>query len=61
MNAKHGKPEGTSGTITFDASAYREARTEPAVRDADGNYWTPAMNPNLWLPTNVRDDQFTAA
>lgn len=61
MNAKAGKPQGTDGTVTFDASVYAPARTVKAVRDTEGRVWVQAANPHLWLPTTVRDDQWTAA
>jgi len=60
MNAKHGRPAGTTGTITFEASAHMAARTVPAVRDANGNLWVPAANPHLWLPVQAGAN-FTAA
>ena len=54
------KPAGTTGTITFDASAYMAARTVPAVRDEQGRYFVQSVNPHLWLLANVRADQFAA-
>ena len=57
MNAKMGKPQGTDGTITFDGSV----GTKAAVRAEDGRFFVQSVNPNLWLPANIRSDQFRAA
>lgn len=56
MNAKMGKPQGTTGTVTFDGAM----GSKPAVRDASGRVWVQSVNPNLWLPCDVRPEQFVA-
>jgi hypothetical protein len=60
MYARQGRPVGARGTITFDTSAYAAEKTAAAVRDEHGNYWVQARPQSaLWLPANVRADQFS--
>jgi hypothetical protein len=62
MNALASKPNGTEGTITFDASAYAPSRTVRAVRTPEGRFYVNAQG-NLWLPVapGLRAEQFKAA
>lgn len=54
MSAHVGTPEGAKGTIDFDGMD----QPRPAVRTEDGRYYVQTVNPNLWLPAQIRPEQF---
>lgn len=57
MNAHHGTPTGTKGTVKFDGMP----EPKNAVLRENGVIFVQSVNPHLWLPTTARAEQFTAS